>query len=384
MTKDKKNRRQILLYTSGLIVEQNPTGGELRFLELAKYLQEMGAAELCCADDIENLEALGLRASIKMSKASEIPAFLPEEARLMFANRKTLRSIARKKYSDVIVFDVPTAVGLILSGVRNTVLMIRKDLIGYEQVKTSGNGLKKRIRIAYQWVCEDACLKHAKTVICQCAYDRDTLLRRHPFGAKKLKSKFIVQINNVNPSWIVQRAEEAIPDEKNSERFRVCFIGGFDDLRKGQDLFLRAAESLTKEYRDLEFVLIGGGKKLELYRKQYESDQIFFLGRKDNPVSTLKSADLLVVPSLADSCPNTVMEAMYTHVPVVGSRAGGIPEILMNQEALFSPEWEALRDIVEHCYLDREFCKKLKEQQTQRAKELSFNWAERIVDLIVG
>ena len=56
----------------------------------------------------------------------------------------------------------------------------------------------------------------------------------------------------------------------------------------------------------------------------------------------------------------------------------------MNQEALFSPEWEALRDIVEHCYLDREFCKKLKEQQTQRAKELSFNWAERIVDLIVG
>ena len=83
MTKDKKNRRQILLYTSGLIVEQNPTGGELRFLELAKYLQEMGAPELCCADDIENLEALGLRASIKMSKASEIPAFLPEEATIL-------------------------------------------------------------------------------------------------------------------------------------------------------------------------------------------------------------------------------------------------------------------------------------------------------------
>ena len=96
----------------------------------------------------------------------------------------------------------------------------------------------------------------------------------------------------------------------------------------------------------------------------------------------MKNCDLLTVPSLADSCPNTVMEALYLGIPVIGSRAGGIPEILLDEEALFPTDWEQLAGKIETCYRDKAFLTRLREKQAERKKELSFDWAERIFELI--
>lgn len=376
---------RILLYSSGIIAEKKPTGGELRFLELAGYLDGKEGAELCCADEERALEPYGLRAELHMKKPERAPRFLPEEARILLDNRPVLKRIAKRDYDAVIAFDVPPAIGLSLYGVRNLVLMIRKDMIGYERVKSSGNGWKKQLRILYQWACEGICIRKAKQVICQCAYDRDVILNRHPLIKAQMQPKFRIQINNCNPSWIVRRAELTTGEmSKENDRFRVCFVGGFDDLRKGQELFLKAAEQLTQKYPNMEFLLVGGGKSLKNWQERFQSEQIRFLGRMDNPLRVMGSCDLLAVPSLADSCPNTVMEALYLGIPVIGSRAGGIPEILLDEEALFSPEWEQLAKKIEDCYRDREFLKQLSEKQTKRKKELSFDWAERIVELITA
>ena len=374
---------RILLYSSGIIAEKKPTGGELRFLELAGYLAGKEGAELCCADEETTLEPYGLCANLHMEKPERAPRFLPEEARILLDNRPVLKRIAKRDYDAVIAFDVPPAIGLSLYGVKNLVLMIRKDMIGYERVKSSGNGWKKQLRILYQWACEGICIRKAKQVICQCAYDRDVILNRHPLIKAQMQPKFRIQINNCNPSWIVRRAELTAGEmSKENDRFRVCFVGGFDDLRKGQELFLKAAEQLTQKYPDMEFLLVGGGKKLEDWKKQYQTERIRFLGRMDNPLSVMKSCNLLAMPSLADSCPNTVMEALYLGIPVIGSRAGGIPEILLDEQALFPPDWEQLAKKIEDCFRDRTFLKELSEKQAERKKELSFDWAERILELI--
>lgn len=373
---------QILLYSSGIVAEKKPTGGELRFLELAGYMAKQKNTALCCADEATALEELGLKADIRMNGPEGAPSFLPEEARILLTNRRTLKEIVRSKYDRIIVFDVPPAIGLTLAGAKNLVLMIRKDLIGYEKVKSSGNGLKKKLRIAYQWMCESLCLRSAKQVICQCAYDRDVILRRHPTMAKEGTAKFDIQINNINPSWVVRRSEASSPENRDARIFRICFIGGFDDLRKGQNLFLEAAQLLESRHPEIEFVLVGGGKRLQSYRDQFESDRIRFLGRMDNPLSVLKNSDLLVVPSLADSCPNTVMEALYTGIPVIGSRAGGIPEILMDEEALFDTKTTSVAACIERLLADQTAYERLRESQRQRAKELVFDWPERIMQLI--
>ena len=373
---------RILLYSSGIIADRKPTGGELRFLELAGYMAGQKDTALCCADDETALGVYGLKADIRMKGSGDAPSFLPEEARILLANRDTLKQIRKQNYHRIVVFDVPPATGLVLSGARNLVLMIRKDLIGYERVRSSGNGWKKKLRIAYQWTCESMCIRSAAQVICQCAYDRDVILNRHPLLKKKAASKFDIQINNINPSWIVKRDSESEAETNDTGRFRICFIGGFDDLRKGQDLFLDAAKSLESRHPDLEFVLAGGGKRLQNYRDRFESDRIRFVGRLDNPMPLLKSSDLLVVPSLADSCPNTVMEALYTGVPVIGSKAGGIPEILMDEEALFDTNPEAVSERIERMIKDRSALERLRERQNRRAKELTFDWAERIMEIV--
>ena len=155
-----------------------------------------------------------------------------------------------------------------------------------------------------------------------------------------------------------------------------------DDLRKGQELFLKAANHLTQKYPDMEFLLVGGGKTLEVWQERFPSERIRFLGRMENPLTVMKNCDLLTVPSLADSCPNTVMEALYLGIPVIGSRAGGIPEILLDEEALFPTDWEQLAGKIETCYRDKAFLTRLREKQAERKKELSFDWAERIYELI--
>ena len=376
---------RILLYSSGIIAEKKPTGGELRFLELAGYLAGKDGAELCCADEETALRPYGLRAELHMKKPERAPRFLPEEARILLDNRPVLKRIAKNDYDSVIAFDVPPAIGLSLYGVRNLVLMIRKDMIGYERVKSSGRGWKKQLRILYQWACEGICLRKAKLVICQCAYDRDVILNRHPLIKTRMMPKFRIQINNCNPSWIVRRAELTAGEmSKENDCFRVCFVGGFDDLRKGQELFLKAAEQLTQKYPDVEFLLVGGGKRLQDWQERYQTEHIRFLGRMDNPLLVMKRCDLLVVPSLADSCPNTVMEALYLGIPVIGSKAGGIPEILLDEEALFPTDWEQLAKKIEDCFQDRAFLKQKAEKQAKRKKELSFDWAERIVELITA
>lgn len=104
---------------------------------------------------------------------------------------------------------------------------------------------------------------------------------------------------------------------------------------------------------------------------------IEFLGRLNNPIPILMNSALLVVPSYADSCPNTVMEGLFYNVPVIGSNRGGIPEILMNREWLFEPNAESLKLKIEDV-INNDNLKILKEKQLIRSKELTFDWGYRM------
>ena len=61
-------------------------------------------------------------------------------------------------------------------------------------------------------------------------------------------------------------------------------------------------------------------------------DRVHFLGKLEAVAPLLASADLFLIPSQSESFGLSALEALATGVPVVGTRAGGLPEVVRDGE----------------------------------------------------
>lgn len=88
----------------------------------------------------------------------------------------------------------------------------------------------------------------------------------------------------------------------------------------------------------IKLVIVGEGpqrKNLEkLIKKLDITDHVILLGRQKEIPKLLKSSDIFVLPSLREAFGLVILEAMITGVPVIASKAGGIPEIINNKNGL--------------------------------------------------
>ena len=100
---------------------------------------------------------------------------------------------------------------------------------------------------------------------------------------------------------------------------------------KGHRVLLEAVHKLKKEFR-LTVWLAGEGDlrgELEAYSAELGlEDNVVFLGARDDVPALIRMADVVVLPSLQDTLPFTVMESQVAGVPLVASRVGGIPEMI--------------------------------------------------------
>ncbi|HEX5723888.1 MAG TPA: N-acetyl-alpha-D-glucosaminyl L-malate synthase BshA [Longimicrobiaceae bacterium] len=68
------------------------------------------------------------------------------------------------------------------------------------------------------------------------------------------------------------------------------------------------------------------------------ADRVVFLGKQDSVAELMACADLLLLPSQNESFGLVALEAMASGVPVVATRAGGIPEVVDSGETGFLGE----------------------------------------------
>lgn len=112
----------------------------------------------------------------------------------------------------------------------------------------------------------------------------------------------------------------------------VVIAGGRFSREKGQIHLVRAAHiAITREPR-LRFLLFGHGPDLERVRAEVRSlgldEHVLCPGFERELLPCVRSADLLVNPSLSEGLPNIVLEAMALGVPVLATDVGGHPEII--------------------------------------------------------
>lgn len=131
-----------------------------------------------------------------------------------------------------------------------------------------------------------------------------------------------------------------IPPE---DRIVLFLASSTENPRKGFDLFAEAASEIDRN--EVSFVSVGGGQP-----KLAEHLHHVHVGRVESDLllSVFYSlADLFVISSRQDNLPNTVLESMACGTPVVGTDAGGIPDMVQPGETGWLAETGNIRELRE-------------------------------------
>ncbi len=114
----------------------------------------------------------------------------------------------------------------------------------------------------------------------------------------------------------------------NGEKI-LMHISNFRKVKRIEDV-IRIFDQVRKK-TPAKLLLIGDGPERthieRLCRELNTCDDVKLLGKVVNPEEHLLLADLFLIPSETESFGLAALEAMASHVPVVSSNTGGIPEV---------------------------------------------------------
>jgi glycosyltransferase involved in cell wall biosynthesis len=127
-------------------------------------------------------------------------------------------------------------------------------------------------------------------------------------------------------------------DTCQGETITCLFTGGLI-LRKGLSYLIEAIAALRKKGLPIELRLAGEGEQRveleDLVRELGLEDAIEFLGHVTNGSALwdqYRSADIFVLPTLAEGFPRVLYEAMSQSLPIVTTNVSGIPYLMRDRE----------------------------------------------------
>jgi glycosyltransferase involved in cell wall biosynthesis len=119
------------------------------------------------------------------------------------------------------------------------------------------------------------------------------------------------------------------------------------EARKDHFTLLDAAALVNEKRNDVVFVLIGDGilrEKLETQAKKLNLDNIVFEGYQEDPYSYYPLFDVFLMTSKIEGLGSAILDAFSYRIPVVATAAGGIPEIVENEQTgLLAPVQDSRR-----------------------------------------
>jgi len=151
---------------------------------------------------------------------------------------------------------------------------------------------------------------------------------------------------------------------------------------KGPEFLVKASKYIISKYPDTYFMFTGDGPlEQDLKRKALEmgiSDNIIFLGWRDDLAKIISIYDIFVLPSLNEGMGRVLVEAMALGKPIVASGIGGIPDLVIHGKNGFLVPPKNPKELAKYIQVLLEN-KDKREKMGLAGKEMAYNFTSEIM-----
>jgi glycosyltransferase involved in cell wall biosynthesis len=163
-----------------------------------------------------------------------------------------------------------------------------------------------------------------------------------------------IDLTRFNNLTAPEKVENQLLHRKKGDSFIGAMVGAFED-RKDYDTLIRAAINLCTQDKRVVFLLIGEGSLLDSIKQQVPTEmmntQIHFLGSRSDIEAILQIVDVGLLITPCEGISNSIMEYMASAKPVIASKEGGTPELVIEGETGFLVEQKRNDQIIEKMQL---------------------------------
>jgi N-acetyl-alpha-D-glucosaminyl L-malate synthase BshA len=154
----------------------------------------------------------------------------------------------------------------------------------------------------------------------------------------------------------------------------IIHVSNFRKVKRVRDVIKAFARIVQRIPAKL--LLVGDGPEMGIVSRMVNerklNEAVLFLGKQDNLEELYSISDLLLLLSEKESFGLVALEAMACGVPCIGTRIGGIPEVVLDRETGFICELGAIDEITEKAVqllTDEELHKRFSRHGVKVAKE---------------
>lgn len=142
----------------------------------------------------------------------------------------------------------------------------------------------------------------------------------------------------------IERVDAAPPANVHGEFWlpvHAPIVGNVAALvpHKGQRHLVDAAQLVLREIPDARFFIVGDGELRVALERQIKGHQlekhVFLTGFRPDVLSLHKAFDVFVMSSVTEGLGTSLLDAMACGKPIVATRTGGIPEVVVDLETGF-------------------------------------------------
>lgn len=182
-----------------------------------------------------------------------------------------------------------------------------------------------------------------------------------------------VNIENIDEIILNKRLKKISKFNKNNT-IKIGLIGSLNVNYKGHEIAFKSISKLKDKY-DIELHLLGTGNKEKwsnLINKLNIKDNIYFDGTLPSGESVYKwidELDIYIMPSLLEGLPRALVEAMSRGCPCIGTKTGGIIELLPNEMMIKKKDFKDLTQKIEKILNNKDLMEKCAIQNFNKSKE---------------